>query len=262
MGVLEATRGPRFSRSSSSILAPGREVCTEEPDLAIEPLAQSGAEDGARVKDDHRQAERSPNVRWQGSRLTCAQRRESLGLAGGTVWFTGLSGAGKSTIAAALEERLVLARCPAFLLDGDNLRHGLNGDLGFDEDARRENVRRTAHVAKLLAEAGTLALVSLISPYAQDRRAAAEMHADADLPFIEVFVDASLELCEQRDTKGLYARARAGEITGLTGLDAPYQAPLRPDVVLRSGSETVDGSVERVMRALTPRFEHAPTIVV
>ena len=132
--------------------------------------------------------ERSPNVRWQGSRLTRARRWESLGHAGATIWFTGLPGSGKSTIATAVEERLIAAGRPAFLLDGDNLRHGLNGDLGFDEEARCENVRRTAHVARLLAESGTIALVSLVSPYASDREAAATLHVAEELGFLEVFV--------------------------------------------------------------------------
>ena len=124
----------------------------------------------------------------------------------------------------------------AFLLDGDNLRHGLNGDLGFDQGARSENVRRTAHVARLLAESGSIALVSLVSPYAADREAAAALHREAELRFIEVFVDAPLELCQQRDPKGLYARARAGELCDLTGVGAPYEVPEHPDLVLRSGA--------------------------
>lgn len=192
----------------------------------------------------------SPNVRWQRSALTRRERWEALGYAGATIWFTGLPAAGKSTIAGAVEEHLVGAGRPAFLLDGDNLRHGLNGDLGFGEQARSENVRRTAHVARLLAESGTIALVSLVSPYAHDREQAAALHHAADLPFIEVFVDAPLELCEQRDPKGLYARARAGELAGLTGIDAPYEAPLNPDLTLRSGVESVADAVERVSRAL------------
>jgi bifunctional enzyme CysN/CysC len=183
--------------------------------------------------------------------MTRDRRWQTLGHGGATVWFTGLPGAGKSTIAAAVEERLIAAGRPAFLLDGDNLRHGLNGDLGFDETARRENVRRTAHVAKLLAESGTIALVSLVSPYAADREAAAALHASDDLHFIEVYVDAPLAVCEQRDPKGLYARARAGELAGLTGVGAPYEPPSRADVVLGSGEETVESEVERVMDALT-----------
>jgi len=198
-------------------------------------------------------SERSPNVRWQGTRLTRERRWESLGHGGATLWFTGLPGAGKSTVAAAVEERLLQAGQPAFLLDGDNLRHGLNGDLGFDEDARTENVRRTAHVARLLAESGTVALVSLVSPYAADRQAAAALHAADDLGFLEIFVDAPLELCEQRDPKGLYARARSGELAGLTGVGAPYEAPAEPDLVLGSREETVEEEVERVMDLLVAR---------
>jgi len=200
----------------------------------------------------------SPNVKWQRSELTRQARWESLGHAGATIWFTGLPGAGKSTIAGAVEERLIAAGRPAFLLDGDNLRHGLNGDLGFDEQARCENVRRTAHVARLFAEAGTVALVSLVSPYGCDREVASGLHAAHDLHFIEVFVDAPLEVCEQRDPKGLYARARAGEITGMTGVDAPYQPPEQPDLVLRSSAESVDDAVERVMQTLAARLLHPP----
>ena len=198
-------------------------------------------------------SERSPNVRWQGTRMTRERRWQSLGHTGATLWFTGLPGAGKSTVAAAVEERLLEAGRPAFLLDGDNLRHGLNGDLGFDESARRENVRRTAHVARLLAESGTVALVSLVSPYAADRETAAALHETDDLTFMEIFVNAPLELCEQRDPKGLYARARAGELAGLTGVGAPYEAPADPDLVLGSDGETVEEEVARVMDLLAAR---------
>ncbi len=201
-------------------------------------------------------ADCSPNVRWQRSALSRERRWESLGCAGATVWFTGLPAAGKSTLASAVEEWLVQAGRPAFLLDGDNLRHGLNGDLGFDEQARRENVRRTAHVAKLLAESGSIALVSLVSPYMADREAAAVLHAEAGLQFVEVFVNAPLELCQERDPKGLYARARTGELCGLTGVGAPYEAPEHPDLVVRSGEETVEEAVERVMRLLETRSLH------
>ncbi|MGA2319337.1 MAG: adenylyl-sulfate kinase [Solirubrobacteraceae bacterium] len=196
---------------------------------------------------------RSPNVLWQGTRVTRERRWEALGHGGATLWFTGLPGAGKSTVAAALEERLIAAGQPAFLLDGDNLRHGLNGDLGFDEKARSENVRRTAHVARLLAESGTIALVSLVSPYAADREAAAALHAADDLDFVEIFVDAPLELCERRDPKGLYARARSGDLAGLTGVGAPYEAPADPDLVLGAHAETVEAEVERVLELLAER---------
>jgi bifunctional enzyme CysN/CysC len=185
--------------------------------------------------------------------MTRERRWEALGHPGATLWFTGLPGAGKSTIAAAVEEQLIAAGQSAFLLDGDNLRHGLNGDLGFDEQARRENVRRTAHVARLLAESGTIALVSLVSPYAVDRELAATLHKSDDLEFVEVFVDAPLELCEKRDPKGLYARARAGELSGLTGVGAPYEPPVDPDLVLGTLEETVDRAVERVLELLAAR---------
>ncbi|HTZ85097.1 MAG TPA: adenylyl-sulfate kinase [Solirubrobacteraceae bacterium] len=197
--------------------------------------------------------ERSPNVRWQGTRMTRERRWSSLGHPGATLWFTGLPGAGKSTMASAVEERLIAAGQSAFLLDGDNLRHGLNGDLGFDETARRENVRRTAHVARLLAESGTIALVSLVSPYRADREAAAALHASDELNFLEIFVDAPLELCEKRDPKGLYARARAGELSGLTGVGAPYEPPADPDLVLGTLEESVERGVERVLELLAAR---------
>jgi bifunctional enzyme CysN/CysC len=205
--------------------------------------------------------ERSPNVRWQGTRMTRERRWDALGHGGATLWFTGLPGAGKSTIASAVEEELIEAGLPAFMLDGDNLRHGLNGDLGFDEAARRENVRRTAHVARLLAEAGTIVLVSLVSPYAADRDAAASLHAKDELPFLEIFVDAPLELCEQRDPKGLYKRARAGELADLTGVGAPYEQPAQPDLVLGTREETVEREVERVLEALVERGLLPPDVL-
>jgi bifunctional enzyme CysN/CysC len=219
--------------------------------VILDTDAEAGAEvvqDGSQVK-----TERSPNVRWQRATMTRRERWEALGCAGATIWFTGLPAAGKSTIAGAVEDRLVRAGRVACLLDGDNLRHGLNGDLGFDEQARAENVRRTAHVAKLLAEAGGVALVSLVSPYAADRQLAAELHAADELTFIEVFVSTPLARCEQRDPKGLYARARAGELDGLTGVGAPYEAPTQPDVVLRTCEEDIDAAVEQVLAALAAR---------
>jgi bifunctional enzyme CysN/CysC len=197
--------------------------------------------------------ERSPNVRWQGTKINREQRWQALGHGGATLWFTGLPGAGKSTVAAAVEERLLQMGRPAFMLDGDNLRHGLNGDLGFDETARAENVRRTAHVARLLAESGTIALVSLVSPYAADRGMAGRLHTEDELPFMEIFVDAPLEVCEQRDPKGLYARARAGELEGMTGVGAPYEPPSDPALTLGSSGETVEQEVERVLELLRQR---------
>jgi bifunctional enzyme CysN/CysC len=148
------------------------------------------------------------------------------------VWFTGLSGSGKSTIANAVAERLLDIGRPAYVLDGDNLRHGLNADLGFSAADRAENVRRVGEVARLMADAGLVVLVPVISPYRADRDRVRAAHEAAGLRFAEVFVDTPLELCEQRDPKGLYAKARAGEVTGMTGIDDPYEPPLTPDLVL------------------------------
>ncbi|ANN16855.1 adenylyl-sulfate kinase [Amycolatopsis orientalis] len=168
------------------------------------------------------------NVVWHTAAVTRAERA-TRGL---TVWLTGLSASGKSSVAVELERRLVASGRPAYLLDGDNLRHGLNGNLGFSPADRAENVRRVAEVAKLFADAGVVSVVSLISPYQADRELARAAHEAAGLPFLEVFVDTPLEVCEDRDPKGMYAKARAGEISGFTGVDAPYERPQSPDLVL------------------------------
>lgn len=175
---------------------------------------------------------RTENVRWHPSAVARDLRWATTGVNGITLWMTGLSGSGKSTVAVEVERQLIEAGKPAYLLDGDNLRHGLNGDLGFSAEDRDENVRRVAHVARLFADTGVVAIVPLISPYRQARDLARTLHEAADLPFAEVFIDTPLEICEQRDPKGLYKMARAGEITGMTGLDAPYEAPLNPELRL------------------------------
>jgi adenylyl-sulfate kinase len=191
----------------------------------------------------------SANVVWHAGGVDRELRRRQLGLSGATVWFTGLPSSGKSTLARALEDALVARGTAAYVLDGDNLRHGLNGDLGFDEDSRRENVRRTAEVARLFADAGVIALVSLVSPYGADRARARAMHDAEGVRFIEVYVNRSVEECERRDPKGLYARARRGEIPAFTGVDAPYEAPRSPDL------ELTDESVEDAVRRLLPLLE-------
>jgi bifunctional enzyme CysN/CysC len=168
------------------------------------------------------------NITWHAGEVTPDDRP----FEGATVWLTGLSGSGKSTVAVALERLLISQGRPAYRLDGDNVRHGLNGDLGFTEADRTENVRRVGEVARLMADAGVVAIVPLISPYRSGRDHARALHAEADLAFVEVFVDTPIELCEQRDPKGLYKKARAGEITGFTGIDDPYEAPLTPELVL------------------------------
>jgi bifunctional enzyme CysN/CysC len=168
------------------------------------------------------------NITWHAGEVIPEDRP----FRGATVWLTGLSGSGKSTVAVALERLLVSQGRPAYRLDGDNVRHGLNGDLGFSETDRTENVRRVGEVARLMADAGVVAIVPLISPYRAGRDHARALHAEAGLAFVEVFVDTPIELCEQRDPKGLYKKARAGEITGFTGIDDPYEAPLSPELVL------------------------------
>jgi bifunctional enzyme CysN/CysC len=242
-----------IDEATNETVAAGVILDTEvEPDGRAGTGGEAGAATGAGGEAPAK-TERSPNVRWERETITRGERWAALGLTGATVWLTGLPGAGKSTIASAVEERLVTVGRPAFLLDGDNLRHGLNGDLGFDDVGRAENVRRTAHVARLLAECGAVALVSLVSPYAADRELAATLHAAEELPFLEVFVGTSLAQCEQRDPKGLYARARAGELQGLTGLGAPYEAPTAPDVVVGAHGEAIETAVDRVLEVLTAR---------
>src|ERR671922_732398 len=189
---------------------------------------------------------RSANVVWQRGQVDRAQRWAALGHGGATVWFTGLPASGKSTVAAGVEAHLLEQGRSAYTLDGDNLRHGLNGDLGFSAADRAENVRRTAEVSALLADAGVVVLVALVSPYRADRDAARAVHAARGLPFLEIHVATPLEECERRDPKGLYARARAGEITGLTGVDDPYEPPDAADVVVGVG-EPLDEAVRLVL---------------
>ena len=169
------------------------------------------------------------------------------------MWFTGLPGSGKSTIASAVEADLVDRGVPAYLLDGDNLRHGLNADLGFTPEDRAENVRRVAEVARLLADAGVVALASLISPYAEGRRWARSIHEEAGLPFLEVFVNTPPEECERRDPKGHYARARAGNLANFTGIGSDYQVPTEPDLELATSELSVSAATEQVLALLTSR---------
>jgi bifunctional enzyme CysN/CysC len=183
------------------------------------------------------------NVVWHSNAIERSDRQTQ----GMTVWLTGLSGSGKSTVAVEVERRLVSAGRPSYLLDGDNLRHGLNADLGFAAGDRAENVRRVGEVAKLFADAGMVAVVSLVSPYRADRDRVRAAHEAAGLRFVEVFVDTPLEVCESRDPKGLYAKARAGELTGFTGIDDPYEPPVSPDLVLRPGHGSPSAMAEWVL---------------
>ena len=170
------------------------------------------------------------NVCWHEGNVDRRARWDALGQRGATIWFTGLSGSGKSTIAAAAEQQLVEGGRWAYRLDGDNLRHGVCSDLGFSRDDRAENARRVAELALLFADAGAVALVCLVSPYAADRRAARALHEGAGVDFLEVFVNTSLAECARRDVKGLYAQARGGKLGDLTGVGSPYEAPRKAEV--------------------------------
>jgi bifunctional enzyme CysN/CysC len=186
------------------------------------------------------------NVVWHEGAVTRGERP----FAGVTVWFTGLSGSGKSTVAVEVERAVVAAGRAAYLLDGDNVRHGLNADLGFSAADRAENIRRIGEVARLFADAGVVALVPVISPYRADRDRARAIHEAVGLRFVEVFVDTPLEVCEARDPKGLYAKARAGEIRGFTGIDDPYEAPEHPDLRLTPADGDPAAQAARVLALL------------
>jgi adenylyl-sulfate kinase len=195
---------------------------------------------------------KAANVVWQDSDVERAERWDCLGQRGATIWFTGLSGSGKSTTAAAVEAQLIADGRWAYRLDGDNVRHGLCSDLGFSHDDRSENVRRIAEVALLFADAGAVALACLVSPYAADRDKARELHARAGVAFIEVYVSTSLEECSRRDSKGLYARAECGEIADFTGVGSPYEPPASPEVVIDQRYD-VETAARLVLEALCER---------
>jgi adenylylsulfate kinase len=175
---------------------------------------------------------KATNITWHEGHVTREERAGLLKQKGATLWFTGLSGSGKSTIAFTLEHALVQRGHLAYVLDGDNIRHGLNKNLGFSAADREENIRRIGEVAKLFADCGVLTMTSFISPYRKDRDTVRALHVAAGVPFIEVHVNTPIETCEQRDPKGLYKKARAGQLKGFTGIDDPYEAPLQPEVML------------------------------
>lgn len=175
---------------------------------------------------------KATNITWHEGHVTRDERGALLKQKGATLWFTGLSGSGKSTLAFTLEHALVQRGHLAYVLDGDNIRHGLNKNLGFSAADREENIRRIGEVAKLFADGGLITMTSFISPYRKDRDLVRELHAKGSLPFIEVYVNTPIATCEQRDPKGLYKKARAGELKGFTGIDDPYEEPLRPEFTL------------------------------
>ncbi len=189
------------------------------------------------------------NIRWHHAHVTTTDRERSKGQRGAVLWFTGLSGAGKSTVAALVDTHLQAAGHHSYILDGDNLRFGLCQDLGFSPDDRAENIRRISEVARLFVDAGLIILVAAISPYRHDREQARARVADGR--FIEIFVDTDLAVCESRDPKGLYRRARAGELQGLSGVDAPYERPLAPELHLAAGAP--EDQAAAVLKALRDR---------
>lgn len=197
--------------------------------------------------------QKATNITWHDGAVSTAERYRNLGQKGATLWMTGLSGSGKSTIAVALEQVLLQRGKHAYRLDGDNIRHGLNRNLGFSAEDRAENIRRIGEVAKLFADAGLIAITSFISPYRADRDIVRRLHQDAQLPFLEVYVDCPLDEAERRDPKGLYKKARVGELKGFTGIDDPYEAPERADLHLRTDRLSVSESVAEILDALEER---------
>lgn len=187
----------------------------------------------------------SDNITWHDGHVTAEQRQAILGQRGAVLWFTGLSGSGKSTVARRVEQLLLLAGHQTYVLDGDNLRMGLNQDLGFSAADRSENIRRVGCVAQLFADAGVLCLSAFISPYRADRQAARERVPAGQ--FLEVFIDTPLEVCESRDPKGLYKKARAGEIPTFTGISAPYESPESPEIHVRTADRSVESCAQEVV---------------
>jgi len=192
--------------------------------------------------------QKATNIVWHQGTVTRADREKINGHKAATVWLTGLSGSGKSTIAVDLEKRLWERGIRAYILDGDNIRHGLNKNLGFSPADRTENIRRIGEVAKLFTEAGVVALTAFISPYRADRDQVRAIMAAGD--FVEVHVDCPVEVCEQRDVKGLYKKARAGEIKEFTGISAPYEAPEKPELTINTAGQSVEASAKQILAYL------------
>lgn len=193
------------------------------------------------------------DIKWHPSSLARNERWRKTGQRGATVWLTGLPASGKSTLAVALERLLVTQGRVAYLLDGDNIRHGISDDLGFSPGDRAENIRRVGHLARLFADSGVIAIASLVSPLRSDREIARELHDAADLDFVEVHVATPVSECERRDPKGLYKRAREGTLRGLTGVDAPYEKPENPDLRFDTTGADINDLAQRIVGALTER---------
>ena len=196
---------------------------------------------------------KATNIHFHEGNITREERWKALGTKGCTMWFTGLSACGKSTIACALEQALCNQGVACYRLDGDNVRFGLNKNLGFSAEDREENIRRIGEVSKLFADAGIVTLSSFISPYTKDRDEARKVHDEAGVDFIEVFVDTPLDICEQRDPKGLYKKARAGEIKGFTGIDDPYEAPANAELIIKTAEHDLEACVQMCLKCLGKR---------
>jgi adenylylsulfate kinase len=194
--------------------------------------------------------QKATNVYWHEGDVTREDRQKLLKHKGASLWFTGLSGSGKSTVAVALEQALFAQGKLVYRLDGDNIRLGINKNLGFSAEDRTENIRRVGEVSKLMADSGVIVLNSFISPYIADRDAVRALHAADDMPFIEVFVDCALDEAEKRDPKGLYKKARAGEIKNFTGIDDPYEAPENPEIHLHSDKQSLEEEVQVMIQVL------------
>jgi len=193
--------------------------------------------------------EKSENITWQATKVDKQQRQTRFGHKSAVLWFTGLSGSGKSTIAVELEKQLFERNINSYVLDGDNVRFGLNRNLGFSAEDRTENIRRIGEVSKLFVDAGTITLTAFISPYRADRDHVREILGDEE--FIEVFVDTPIEVCEDRDVKHLYEKARRGEIKGFTGIDAPYETPNNPEITIDTSTQSLEASVQQIIDYLT-----------
>lgn len=191
--------------------------------------------------------QKATNVTWHDGEISQTDRNNLLGQKGATLWFTGLSGSGKSTIAVALEQELFKLGKLSYRLDGDNIRLGINKNLGFSAEDRTENIRRIGEIAKLFVDCGALSLSSFISPYKVDRDGVRALHEASGMTFIEVFVDCSIDIAESRDPKGLYKKARAGEIKNFTGIDDPYEKPENPEIYLDTANMTIDEEVEAII---------------
>jgi len=189
--------------------------------------------------------QKATNITWHQGLVTAEDRTRLNGHSGAVLWFTGLSSSGKSTLACAVERCLCQRGCHTYILDGDNIRYGLNKNLGFSPEDRKENIRRIGEVARLFADAGLIIMTAFISPYADDRQAARNLLPPGE--FVEIFCKCPLEVCEVRDPKGLYKKARAGQLKDFTGIDAPYEAPLNPEIVLETGSEQLEQSADRII---------------